>query len=135
MSLFVSLPNLYSNIKYQFPSGLQNETLQTDLLAKAGQLNTIEDIVKHAEAFETAVRDQPKLHTSAEAQAARILTYRRNKQQSKRFPQTASKQVCPGCDSTNHGVAGAPSRHSHCPVWDKLCQTCNKPNHFALISC
>ena len=133
MSLFVSFPNLYLNIKDEFVSGLKNETLQKDLLAKASQLNTIKDILKHVEAFETAVRDQPQLHTSAEAQAARILTYRRNKQQSKRFPLSTSKEVCAGCDSTNHGVVGAHPRHSHSSAWDKLCQTCKKPNHFALV--
>ena len=47
-----------SNIKDQFLLGLQNETLQADLLAKASQSKTIKDIVKHAEAFEAAARNQ-----------------------------------------------------------------------------
>ena len=95
-------------------------------------MNTIQDIVKHTEASEKAVRDQSQLYTSAEAQAAQILTYRRNKQQSKRFLQPTSKQVCSGCGSTKHGVVGTPPQHSHSPAWGKLCQTCKKPNHFAL---
>ena len=35
------------NIKDQFIRGLKNETLQTDILAKATQLKTIDDVVKH----------------------------------------------------------------------------------------
>ena len=46
------------NTKDQFICGLHNETLQKDILAKATQLKTIDDIVKHAEAFKTALRDQ-----------------------------------------------------------------------------
>ena len=45
------------NVKDQFTRGLYNETLQTDILAKAGHLNTLGQIVKHAEAFESALRD------------------------------------------------------------------------------
>ena len=41
--------------------GLNNDTLQTDILAKANQLKTLEDIIKHAKAFESALRDQSSL--------------------------------------------------------------------------
>ena len=54
-----------SNIKDQFLRAFQNEILQTELLAKASQLKTIEEIVQHAEAFETSVRDQSQLQTLA----------------------------------------------------------------------
>ena len=50
-----------SNLKDQFLRGLQDETLQTGLSVKASRLKTIEDIVKHAEAFETAVREESQL--------------------------------------------------------------------------
>ena len=65
-----------SNIKDQFLRAFQKEILQTDLLAKASQLKTIEEIVQHAEAFETSVRDQSQLQSLAKTQAARISTYR-----------------------------------------------------------
>jgi len=58
-----------SHIKDQFIRGLHNDVLQTDILAKAGSLKTLEDIVKHSEAFETAINDQLKLQTSANAMA------------------------------------------------------------------
>ena len=48
------------NVKDQFICGLFNTTLQTDILAKAGHLTTLEEPVKHAEAFETALCDQSK---------------------------------------------------------------------------
>ena len=43
------------NVKDQFVGGLANDVLQTDILAKGNQLKSLGDIVKHAEALETAV--------------------------------------------------------------------------------
>ena len=43
-------------VKDQFIRGLYNETLQTDILAKASQLAPLEDTIKHAEPFETVYR-------------------------------------------------------------------------------
>ena len=57
-------------VKDQFIRGLYNETLQTDILAKASQLTSLEDTIKHAEAFETALWNQTSLQKSAEVQAA-----------------------------------------------------------------
>ena len=36
---------------------MQIDSLQTDILAKASLLNSFEDAIKHAEAFEAAQRD------------------------------------------------------------------------------
>ena len=116
------------NIKDQFICGLHSKTLQTDILAKAAQLKTIDDIVKHAEAFETALHDQSQLHSSAEAHAARASSLRKRRQQ-----QQQQHQACSGCGSNTHGIVGTPPRHSHCPAWGKLCDTCKKPNHFAPV--
>ena len=49
------------HVKDQLIRGLENENLQTDILAKASQLKTLEDVIRHAEAFETAQRDQSHL--------------------------------------------------------------------------
>ena len=49
------------HVKDQFIRGLFNHTLQTDTPAKVGHLKTLEQIIVHAEAFETALRDQSKL--------------------------------------------------------------------------
>ena len=43
------------NIKDQLIRGLFNETLQTDVLAKASQLKSVEEVVKHAQAWEGAI--------------------------------------------------------------------------------
>ena len=68
------------HIKDQFIRGLHNIPLQTDILAKSSTLKTIDDVVKHAEAFETALRDQSQLQHSAEANAVRLSSYRRQQQ-------------------------------------------------------
>ena len=102
--------------------------LQTDILAKATQLKTIDNVVKHAEAFETALRDQSQLHSSAEVHAAHVSTHRKRCQQ-----QQQECQACSGCGSDTHRIVGTPPRHSHCPAWGRLCDTCKKPNHFAPV--
>ena len=51
------------HIKDQFIRGLFNDTLQTDILAKANQFKHLQHIV-HAKAFETALSDQSKFHSS-----------------------------------------------------------------------
>ena len=50
-----------SHIRMQFINGISNEMLQTDILAKADQLESVTDVVKHAETFESAIRDQSEL--------------------------------------------------------------------------
>ena len=116
------------NIKDQFIRGLYNETLQTDILAKASQLKTVDDVVKHAEAFEAAIRDQSQLHNLSDAQASRVSDYRKIK--NKTFHK---QQSCSGCGSYQHGTIGTKPRHSHCPAWGKSCTNCNLPNHTATV--
>lgn len=85
---------------------------QIDLLAKASRLKSIDDIASHAEAFETALRDQLQLQQLSDIHAARMPSYRRNKH---RFPQQRS--MCSGCGSITHGIPGIPPRHSNSPTW------------------
>ena len=113
------------HLKDQFIRGLNNVQLQTDILAKAPTLKTIDDVVKHAEAFETALRDQSQLHGPAEAHAVRTSLYRRQKQQN------SQHTTCNGCGSTEHGIPGMPPRHSHCPAWGKTCSFCKRQNHMS----
>ena len=72
-----------SHIMDQFIRGIGNETLQTDILAKASQLTTLEAVVKHAEGFEAAQRDQSQLHATPEVMAARSSTYQYRKKRIK----------------------------------------------------
>ncbi len=64
-------------IKDQFIKGVASDALQTDLLAKAGLLKTLEQNISHAEAFESAVRDQMTMSNTPDI--ARMSTYRRQK--------------------------------------------------------
>ena len=63
-------------IKDQFICGVHNHMLQTDILAKAETLTNIELTIKHAEAFESALRDQGKIADTADVAAARMSAYR-----------------------------------------------------------
>ena len=115
-----------SHIKDQLIRGLHNEILQTDILAKASHLKTLEDIIKHAEAFETALRDQQSLQGS-EAMAARS-SYKT--QQRKPGNQQRKNIKCSGCGSLTHCNADRPT---HCPAWEVTCHNCNKLHHFARV--
>ena len=50
-----------TNIRDQLIAGLANSILQTEILAKADQLQTLDAVITHAEAFETACRAQNAL--------------------------------------------------------------------------
>ena len=52
-------------IRDQFLRGLNNETLQADLLTKTTTLKSIDNILKHAKAYEAAIRDQVNLQGSS----------------------------------------------------------------------
>ena len=54
-----------TNIRDQFIAGLANSVLQTEILARADQLQTLNTVIAHAEAFETAQRNQNTLNTGS----------------------------------------------------------------------
>ena len=143
------------NIKDQLIRGLHNDILQTDTLAKADHLKTLTQVIKHAESFEAALRDQSKFHSSSEVMAARSSEYQRMKKTipSESHPndnrnrdnhshnqdhdnrnrtydnRKAPPRLCYSCGNSNHG----PNRRKFCPAWGKICQHCNIPNHFASV--
>ena len=100
------------NIKDQFIYRLHNETIQTDVLAKATQLKTIDDLVKNTETFEMALYDHSQLHRSAEVHAAYASILCNHCQQ-----QQQQRQACSGCGRNTHGITDTPPCHSHCPAW------------------
>lgn len=125
-----------NHIKEQLIRGLNNSTLQTDILAKWATLKTLEDIVKHAQAFESALRDQHNLTDQTEAM--RVSEYKARKRVSMgTIPKMQSNtqqpgyynRRCTGCGSnSNHNNK---SRSSACPAWGQKCHNCGVQNHFA----
>ena len=103
------------NVKDQFIRGLANDVLQTNILAKANQLNSLEDIVKHGETFEAAVRDQTKLQDSADIMAARTSEWSKMKE-TRPNDMIKQQKPCTGCGSLSHGSG---SRSTKCPTWHK----------------
>ena len=88
----------------------------------------MDDTVKHAEAFEAAIRNQSQLHNSSDAQASHVSDYHKIK--NKTFHK---QQSCSGCGSSQDGTIGKKPRHSHCPAWGKSGTNCNLPNHTATV--
>ena len=131
------------NIKDKFIQGLHNQILQTNILAKASRLKMINKVLKHSQAFETAIQDQSQLHSNfSEIHAAQQFLQPTNLAKAQVFHFTnhhSTKQernqlkFCCGYGSSDHGIQGTVPWHIHCPVWGKLCNSCKKPNHFAAV--
>ena len=66
------------HVKDKFICGLYNESLQTDILAEAAYLASLEYRVTHPEGFESALCNQVQLHNLVE-NAARISEYNESK--------------------------------------------------------
>ena len=135
-------------IKDQIIWGIVNDTLQADLLAKAGMLKSLEQNVCDVEAFESALRDQNSIAGTSDAASAQLSAYRRQKN----MPQAnkgkvcantylnhnnsdakPSHQACVGCGSHQHGVSGTGSRQLKCLAWGQKCSNCGKPNHLPRV--
>ena len=72
-----SLSDIY--IKDQFIRRIANDALQTDQLAKAGVQRSLDLNVCHAEAFESALRDQTAMTDTSDVATIWMSTYRRQK--------------------------------------------------------
>lgn len=72
-------------IKDQFIRGIANDTLQTDLLAKARLLKSLDQNVCHAEAFESALRDQTAMNDTPDIATVRMSMYRRQKKKQRQY--------------------------------------------------
>ncbi len=79
------------HVKDQFIRGLHNTALQTDILAKSASLKTLEDVLKHAEAFESAIHDQSTLAHSNPAEAMRLSNYKQQSRQHRTYQSNPSK--------------------------------------------
>ena len=127
------------NIKDQFIRGLNNTTLQADILSKTDTLQTLERIIAHAESFETALRDQSTLsnhpNNNKTDNVFKFGGKNRYKNNSPKFtpPQPkgapSHKPLCSGCGDKDHGH----ERTTKCPAWGKDCNYCGRPNHFAFV--
>ena len=103
----------------------------SDILAKASYLTTLEEIVKHTEAFENTLHDHSKLNEIANPSISHISDYHLQCQNSLIKPQC----LCPGHGSTSHSAPGSNNWLSKCLAWLKNCLNCNIPNHFARVCC
>ena len=128
------------HIRDQFIRGLYNETLQVDVPAKADQLKTIENIMRHCEAFKTAIRDHCQLQNHSEINKLSDYQKHKHKTLPSHLPPPPSQPFknrtpCSGCSSTSHGLPGTKDHATKCPAWGKPCNNCNVLNHFPKVCC
>lgn len=124
-------------VRDQFIRGLNNDMLQTDILAKADQLEKLEDVVKHSEAFEAAIRDQSMMQEGADIQHIRSSEYRKKKLEkdkketmNRNGNSANQKKPCVGCGRFGHG---GKDRQAKCAAWGRECYKCHQQNHFSRV--
>ena len=139
------LSNIY--IKDLILRGMASDTLQADLLAKAGTLKSFKQNICHAEAFESSPREQNSMASTSDAASAWLSTYRRQNmlQTNKRNVHAntylnhdnsdakTSCQDCVGCGSHQHGTSVTRSGQLKCLAWRQTCNNCGKPNHLSRV--
>ena len=118
-------------IKDQIIRGIVSDTLQADLLAKAGMLKSLKQNIRHAKAFESALQVQNSMASASDTASAWLSTYRRQKNmpQAKKGNVRAntylnhdnsnakpSHQACVGCGTYQHDASGTGSRQLKCPA-------------------
>ena len=123
-------------IRDKFIQGLQNTFLQTDILAKATTLKTLDDVIKHAKAFEAAVRDQSTIQSNNNnadsVLAAHTSSYRKKNYFNKpKFNYKQNSGTCIGCGREDHGSFN--NRKANCPAWGKVCDKCKGRNHLTSL--
>jgi len=84
----------------------------------------MEDIIKHANAFESTLQDHAHLQDTSEAMAARTSKYKRQ------FKSLIRATPCTSYGSSSHSSRDCSIK---CPAWGKHCQNCNTLNHFAKV--
>ena len=112
-------------IKDRVIRGIASDTLQADLLAKAGMLKFLGQNACHAEAFESGLRNQTSMASTSDIAIARMSTYRRRTNTSQankgnirtntypNYNDSNAKprhQACVGCGSHQRSVSGTGSR-------------------------
>ena len=124
------------HVKDQLIKGINNPNLQADILAKANTLTSLTDVIRHATAFESALRDQSDI-SDPTLTLARFTNYQRQKRfnnsrsnANRRSSNSSDPKRCGGCGSTAHGKT-IQDRTENCKAWGKICGNCGKTNHFA----
>ena len=121
------------HIMDQLIRGMYDKRLQADVLAKAASLRTLESILNHAEAFETALYDQSQLLKTENTEVMNVddiaaISSKKFKGRSNRFHAQNKNRLCNGCGGVLHQA-----REAECPAWGKNCTNCGKANHFASV--
>ena len=141
------------NLRDQFIRGLTNNLLQTDILAKAGQLTTLDLVISHAESFEAALRDQSTMQSVNQRETlCSAITQKRepeinppttaptpsmhrrsfNQQSSGNYQRRTNNRYNQPNQTKCYGCGGSHQR-GKCPAYGKTCNNCGIPNHFASV--
>ncbi|XP_077969846.1 uncharacterized protein LOC144424396 [Styela clava] len=124
------------HVRDQLIKGICNTTLQADILSKCADkkaLITLEEVVKYATAYESAIRNQETIH--CHTQSYSVSHFATQRQRQKRSPSKKSSSgriACRGCGSLNHGSTEM-DRKNRCPAWGKTCSHCRKDNHYKKV--
>lgn len=118
----------------QLIRGLANIEIQQEVLASGEKLSGHEQIVNFVVGKESGIRNQSYFTKSALNAQSAYRTQRKS-DKLKNYVEQEEKRasVCRGCGSKTHGFGTSRPRKFHCPAMGKVCNKCQKPNHFASV--
>ena len=134
------------HIKDQVIRGLKNSSLQTDILAKAKTLDTLDKVVNHAQSYESALSDQSKISDTTETvhklseykQGARAKDKKHNQKPPNKFNKgdrpgnnyfkSHKPRTCFFCGSSKICF-----NRSQCPAINHNCKRCGAIGHFEKV--
>ena len=121
----------------QIIRGLANIDIQQEVLASGKKLTEHEQIVNFVVGKEAGLCSQLYLtHNKSASHLDAQSAYRvqRKSEKVKRYvDEQEEKKGCRGCGSKYHGFGTGKPRKFHCPAIGKMCNKCQKPNHFASV--
>ena len=112
-------------IRSQLIAGLRNRTHQSKVLSEISTLKTLEQLTTRLLALEVTDRASSQFHSPFESDTSGVNPVKSNPYNKTR---PDKKKSCFGCGKSFH-----PGGRSTCPAWQKTCNKCKKPNHFASV--
>ena len=133
------------HIKDQVIRGLKNSALQTDILAKAEKLTSLDEVIKHAQSYEAAICDQSKISDTTEA-VHKLSDYKQGaRAKEKNYQKSFNRFHNKGENPENNfkprksrscfycGASKYCFNRSQCPAVDHKCKRCGVIGHFEKV--
>ena len=115
-------------IKDAIIRGINDPTIQMELLSSSQEDVKLEKMIKLIEAREAGRRSAAKLNNE---QSVNVTSQYKKNEKKLTSSKPSNGEKCSYCGLTGHGRKSAHIlRSTKCPAFGKICRKCNKSNHF-----